>query len=161
MIPDVVVVVNMCLASRCQWCGGRGRSGGGMPFARAGRRFVISGCRGFVWAFERGLGFDGVAGGMCESACITVVVEFGLLGPAHLITHLCVLEIWGILFPLVGNALECFLRDLSSLFASLDDYGWFGWRDVSDRGGGHLGWYGGCWDVVEWCGVRGCGDIVG
>ena len=51
-----------------------------MPFARAGCRFIISGCRGVVGAFKRGLGFDGVAGGMCESTCITVVVEFGFFG---------------------------------------------------------------------------------
>ena len=132
-----------------------------MPFARAGRRFIISGCRGFVGAFKRGLGFDGVAGGMCESACVTVVIEFRLLGPAHLGSCLRILKVWRLMFPLVGNALECFLCDLLSLFASLDDYGRFGWRDVSDRGGGHLGWYGGCWDVVESCGVRGCGGIVG
>ena len=101
MIPDMVVVVNVCLADD-NGCSGRGRSGGGMPFTRTGRRFVISGCRGVVEAFKRGLGFNGIAGGMCESACITVIVEFGLLGPAHLITHLHVLETWGITFPLVG-----------------------------------------------------------
>ena len=28
--------------------------------------------------FERGLGFDGVAGGMCKSACVTVVIKFRL-----------------------------------------------------------------------------------
>ena len=75
-----------------------------MPFAHAGHRFIISGCRGVVGAFKCGLGFDGVAGGMCESTCITVVVEFRLLGPAHLITHLCVLKIWRLVFPLIGNA---------------------------------------------------------
>ena len=89
-----------------------------MPFARTGCRFIISSCRGVVGAFKRGLGFNGVAGGMCESACITVVVEFGLLGPAHLITHLRVLEIWGITFPLVGVVFEPLEYSIASIMSS-------------------------------------------
>ena len=52
--------------------------------------------------FEDGLGFDDAAGDMFESACITVIIKLGLLGPAHLITCLCILKIWGIAFPLIG-----------------------------------------------------------
>ena len=77
-----------------------------MPFACAGRHFIISGCGGVLGAFKHGLGFNGIAGGMCESTCITIIIGFGLLGPAHLITCLRVLEIWGITFPLVGVVFE-------------------------------------------------------
>ena len=75
-----------------------------MPFACTGHCFVVSRCKGVVGAFKRGLGFDGIAGGMRQSACVTVVVKFRLLGPAHLITCLCVLEIWRLVLPLIGNA---------------------------------------------------------
>ena len=36
--------------------------------------------------FKGGLGFDDAAGGVFESTCITVIVEFGFLGHASLVT---------------------------------------------------------------------------
>ena len=92
--------------ARWWWFGGHGGFGGGMRYARAAYHVVSGGCGGVVGAFKRGLGFDGVAGGMCESACVTVVVEFRLLGPAHLGSCLCVFETWGITFPLVVVVFE-------------------------------------------------------
>ena len=51
-----------------------------MPFARAGCRFVISGCGGVVGGFMWALGFDDAVGDAFESAYVAIVVKFGFFG---------------------------------------------------------------------------------
>ena len=59
-----------------------------VQFAHARHCFTGGGWEGVIGRFKGGLGFNDAAGDMFKSACITVIVELGLLGPAHLITHL-------------------------------------------------------------------------